>query len=108
MEGAVTVPSPDLWAPARRLPERGGGVGVRGTKRKGMLAGGRGGDWEEVKGVGGRRGAGEPDYWKPRPEGWPLGGSVERKSRLLRASDLGLPFASWSPCFCRHNAVVKN
>lgn len=73
-----------------------------------MLAGGRGGDWEEVKGVGGRPGAGEPDYGKPRPEEWPLGGSVERKSRLLRATDLGLSFASRRPCFCRHNAGVKN
>lgn len=71
-----------------------------------MLAGGRGGDWEEVKGVGGRPEAGEPDYGKPRPKGWPLGGSVERKARLLRASDLGLPLTSWAPLFLSGTALV--
>lgn len=52
------LPGADRAAPLRRS----GGTWGRGTQRKGMLPGGRGGDWEEGKeGVGARPEAGELD-----------------------------------------------
>lgn len=59
------LPGADRAAPLRRS----GGTWGRGTQRKGMLPGGRGGDWAEVKeeGVGARPGAGDLDQGKPRP-----------------------------------------
>lgn len=63
-------PSPELLGADTAAPlHQSGGSWGRGTKRKGMLLGGRGGDWEEVrKGVGVRPGAGELDRRKPRPQ----------------------------------------
>lgn len=99
MEGAVTCAQPGPVGAGPEAAGAGVAAGAEGQRGRGMLAGGRGGDWEEVKGVGGRPGTGEPDYGKLRREEWPLGGSVKWKSRLLRASDLGLPLANLRPCF---------
>lgn len=62
--------APDFWVQTERRPSPERGRLEEGTKRKGMLPGGRGGDWEEVKeGVGVRPGAGELDPGPRGPQG---------------------------------------
>lgn len=85
---------PKLLGAVGAAPPRQSGGGW-GKERKGMLLGGRGGDWEVKKGVGVRPGAGELDRGKPRPQRWPLGGSAARgPGAALEAETLG-PVPSW-------------
>lgn len=64
----VSHPSPGRLGADRAAPlHRSGDSPGRGMKRKGMLPGGRGGDWEVKKGVGVRPGAGELDSGKRGP-----------------------------------------
>lgn len=66
-EGAAPLPSaaPTSWVRTER-----GRLG-EGAERKGMLSGGRGGDWESV-----RARAAEPDRGQPGPPRGPLGGDA--------------------------------